>query len=191
MSPRVAEKGGFEHSGRPLRVVAIDPGVTTGVVWCTVDAWKLRDEGPAAALKGGQYSVGEYVAESGDWQQEQYVTNTLRTLVVAQNPLYVVFEDFIMAPSRVGGRDVVAPVRMTALLMGALACSGKAGVGQSSWKGGFAFISPSSAKSVCTNDRLHRWGLWHVGSDHIVDAMRVLVTWMRGYAEGMAKRSVS
>lgn len=45
------------------------------------------------------------------------------------------------------------------------------------------YQSPSEAKSVVTDDRLRRWGLWQVGSTHRRDACRHMALRLRIIAE--------
>ena len=161
---------------RRERFIAVDPGVTTGVVAVSLPAnWRSLDlYSTLSALRSGEMGLSScrQMELSGS---ETGQIDRLEALIFGRkgDPNWVkcvVVEDFILR-LRTQSRDLLAPVRLSARLEDRL------------YKGGFSgqivYQSPSDAKSIVTDLRLKQWGLWHPGSPHIRDAWRHMAKYLR------------
>lgn len=165
------------------RYVAVDPGVTTGLVqvdlprnWRSGDLYKilsaLRNLGADALSRGEEWPACRCMELLGP---ESGQIDEMIGLILGRNGRQlpakaVIIEDFIL---RQGTKDrsLLAPVRVTARLEDRLYSH--------HYGGDIVFQSPSDAKSIVTDTRLKQWGLWHSGSPHIRDAWRHLVKYLR------------
>jgi len=139
------------------RVLAIDPGVTTGWVF----GWSVRE------LVSGQ------IGPRRGWRREYGAAADLVGLVREHHAEVVVLEDFILRlPAGSSGRDGLAPVRVTAMFLAMLGRD---------WfdDGSVVFQSASDAKGVITDARLKNEGLWIRGQEHARDAMRHWLLYQR------------
>lgn len=164
--------------GSDLCVLAVDPGVKTGVAWCRVGGAVLDAVGVASVVKARLLAKrgggGEWVGGCGEVDArrlgETWAVHRLMTAVLNVKPDVVVIEDFVLrSPSM--NRDLLAPVRMTAMLLYGLSMAWP--VAQVVLQGA------SAAKTTCTDSRMRAWGLWQVGKPHATDALRHLVLYLR------------
>ena len=151
-----------------MLVVGFDPGVATG--WCVYDHELGEVVGSGVVhLELGKAEDIEGVAEQ--WMEaEMLAANELYTAVtdVAPSATWrsVGCEDFILRKQN-AGREALSPVRMAARL-------------HERFFGRWMMVSPSSAKSVVTDERLKEWGLW-LGNAHERDSLRVAIVAARSY----------
>lgn len=165
------------------RYVSIDPGVTTGFVqvdlpsnWREMDLYillKALKELDAEALSKGTEWPGCRTMELSGFESGQ-IDEMMGVILGRKGRVItakcVIIEDFILR-ERTKSRDLLAPVRLTAMLQDRLYHCG--------FSGKIVLQSPSDAKSIVTDSRLKAWGLWHEGSPHIRDGWRHLVKYLR------------
>lgn len=87
----------------------------------------------------------------------------------------MIIEDFILR-ERTMSKSLLSPVRMAARLETLLEIRSEAF--------GIPLQQPSSAKSVVTDERMRRWGLWIKGQQHARDACRHLILRLRVLYDG-------
>ena len=171
-----------------MRVMAIDPGITTG--WAVGDAPFFNDgnwvfgAGEVAALEvGRRIGVGpKETAESVNrgmlYASERLAVDVLAGMVEDYAPDVLVVEDFVVyehkATSVSTQAGALAPVRIGAMLAYVAAECGCE----------IEYQMASMGKTTVTNERLKRWGLWQVGKPHARDAIRHLVTYLRRFENG-------
>jgi hypothetical protein len=161
------------------RYVAVDPGVATGVVVVDLVAgWRERD------LYSELRSQFQLERDNPQWQRcrvwelhgdESAQIDEICAVIFGRKggaipASAVICEDFVLR-ERTKSRDLLAPVRLAAMLQDRLYCG--------SFRGEFVLQTPSDAKSIVTDERLKSWGLWHEGSLHIRDAWRHLIKYLR------------
>jgi hypothetical protein len=168
-------RGSGKGNGLRERVVAFDPGGTTG--WCAMEY--RRGAGRDGVLRWKTGSIGG----GSDGDALVSVVRGMASVVLKflPNGGTVVVEDFVLDKGRASGsRDLLAPVRLTAGLRVELAwlagMGGLEGEG-SGWR--IELQSAADAKSVVTNKRLRSWGFWVRGSDHERDAVRHALLYVR------------
>ena len=154
-----------------LHVIGIDPGETTG--WCrlTVPRDCMYGDEPSTII---EWDYGEIVG--GEFDQVAAIGRLVREtqgLDFGVGPAVVV-EDFDIPPHAPTTDPVLLwPVRLAA--MTAYAC----------WRGEMGpdatvtLQGRTMAKQTATDDRLHAWGLYIKGSDHIRDATRHAIVALR------------
>lgn len=147
---------------REYTTTGTDPGGTTG--WClvVVDKW---------ALLKPDWKILDHVEfwAAGEWTGvEQRQSHAAAELAQKWQANAVVVEDFILRTMR-GGRELLAPVRVTA------------GIEQELHPAGIHIIrqQPSLAMTTMTDIRLREQGLWLPGMPHANDATRHVFTWLR------------
>lgn len=173
-----------------IRVVAFDPGGTTGWSIMRLDIEKMFDKTARAhecvtdwyhgeidcgAMSGnvmnsaiaqgydlGQPESGEH---AGVWLMDRLIRSGRGVPGSA-----VVLEDFILRTAT-KGRDALSPVRINAALS------------QIIWEAKQVPMptlqQPSEAKTTVTDERLKLWGFWAPGSRHARDADRHALTFIR------------
>lgn len=150
-----------------MRVVALDPGETSGVAWIDLAGKDLREP------------IHKYVARMAEWTEVVGLANSENEAAMA---IYRIIEwweaDVLVCESfrvRVGETSAdpraLSPVRINA----------KVGLAVSLYKPGVQIVeqSASQAKGVITDERLKRWGLWVEGHKDARDALRHLVVFGR------------
>lgn len=148
---------------REYRVAAYDPGGVTGWCFAVIDRWALTKPDWKILDNVCFWSAGEW---TGPEARQAYAAASLSKEWCA----VTVIEDFILRTMS-GGRELLAPVRVTA------------GIEQELWSpdGGSHVIrqQPSLAMTTMTDLRLREQGLWVPGMPHANDATRHLFTWLR------------
>lgn len=163
-----------------MRVLSIDPGVTTGwVLW--------NGEVPVLGshfVREGVIGWGQIGPKRG-FSEEFECAETLVDLVFSEDGSVcdvVLIEDFILQGGslRAGGvnknRDGLSPVRITAVLLGLL--RERCGWGVGCTEGEVVFQMPAQ-KDTITNQRLKLFDMWFVGKQHARDAGRHLLVYLR------------
>lgn len=157
---------------RPRAIVAIDPGVTTGVAWSLLG--DLNQVCLDLLTEGNRGDVVEVKARDVPWG-ELDAANTIVDIIEAVDikvgVARIVIEDFVLRRFTMG-KEGLAPVRVTAYLeaeldhrLHCLDLIEKQGA--------------SSALGVVTDDRLKRWGAWVKGKPHGRAASKHLITAIR------------
>lgn len=171
-------------------VVGIDPGTATGLCWAVVGRSEVKRLGVVGALKeakGDGRLVGEEVKGANEFDSAAFILAWVevwqreaarRTRGRVQGHKAIVIEDFILR-ERTKDRSLLAPVRLTAMLEFGLRMPGSHGAAPALLPAVVVKQQPSDAKSTVTDDRLRRWDLWHVGSPHVRDATRHIITYLR------------
>lgn len=185
-------------------IVSIDPGGATGLAWAVVGRSELKKLGATQALAAAKADgrlIGEQVQGSSEFDSAAYCLAWIevwqreaarRTRGKVQVHSRIVMEDFILR-ERTKDRSLLAPVRMIAMLEFGLYAFGSptaspAQVSPEMAKLGTVGVTkqqPSDAKSVATDERLKRWGLWHAGSPHVRDAIRHMIIYLRRNEQAM------
>lgn len=141
-----------------LKIVALDPGKTTGWVYGRCIDGRFELSNGEALFRIGHGQIGQKEEELG----------TLCRSVMESGVRVIVYEDFVLYAGRshTGGtaRSGVSPVDVMAFIRGWLFAEG--------WEGRFVGQMAAQAKSMCTNDRLKKAGLWFPGEPHARDAAR-------------------
>lgn len=181
-------------SGKRLRpvgysIVCVDPGVTTGVMSVVVGREDLTAHGPAGAMAKARRRGLLWVAEvdgntdteRGDavvaWLMQREAHLRLDTNGHVRRHLAIVIEDFILR-ERSQSRDLLAPVRVTSVIEARLEAVGRMAK---------VVKQQPGQKAVITSDRLKRAGLWYVGSEHVRDAVRHAVVYLRTHQHELTK----
>jgi len=175
---------------KALRIIAIDPGGTTGWSIMTVNYHEITKFGIAThklvdTWQHGQVDCGARSgnikddADSNDYDLGREEIGEAAGVFVLENiirhnaPAAVVVEDFVLDMRRANkSRDLLSPVRISARL------------DQLLWELRVTTRHsqmPSSAKTAITDDRLERWGMY-VGSQsdrHARDADRHALLFLR------------
>lgn len=167
------------RSSEFFTVVAVDPGQTTGMARATVVVETVMVEGVPAALAqsmkfGKFYTCQVPTVPGGDGlviRELRSVTDQMQWIhmldsVSGYRVDEVVIEDFLLR-QRTMDRSLLSPVRLTAMLHGALMSDERIDVRT-------CLQQPSSAKSVVNDERLKKWGMWTIGKQHARDACRHL-----------------
>lgn len=147
--------------------VTIDPGSTSGISLVRTGF----GDSPHERILNGELEVDEISTENGEVSElVSRVVEFFEWELEDWKDGVVVVEDFILrtADKR---RKTMDPIRVTHALEGVLRDRG--------WRGELVLQQPSAAKSVVTDDRLRRWGLWIVGKPHGRDAVRHAVIYLR------------
>lgn len=172
----------YEINYEETRVIAIDPGGTTG--------WSMISIVPEVLIvdnahildniinhQHGQVDCGTRrgnldsslhpgISTHGEFSGVYDLAKFIRSWPCAA----VIIENFTLRQLRMDS-DLLSPVRVTAAL------------GQRLWETGrdYHVQSPSDAKNVCTDDRLKEWGLYDAtdGMKHARDADRHAILFLR------------
>lgn len=194
---------------RGWSVVALDPGETTGWAWAVVGRKELLRYGAEEAVhRAKQDRSGAQAADSRfmcgqvtlphthvhAWWNEAQQATELASLIGAMGNMTrrtsagavpeittVVIEDFILR-ERTKRRDLLSPVRCTAMVAQSLYQASEL---LGTELPDIVFYQSANAKSVVTNDRLKRWGLYVPGKRHAMDAVRHLVIHLRTVEEAL------
>lgn len=155
--------------------MAVDPGTTTGVARGTFVpvkggdlaahfAFGLYESWEVEGIPGEQ--AWEIIGEFVDWRADLILKHNYRPEAIS-----LTFESFQLRIDKARGagssKPMLDPIRVIS------ACEALCFNSRGERIVDFGFQSPSD-KSTITNDRLRRWGLWVVGSEHRRDAMRHL-----------------
>ncbi len=180
---RATPKGGWargEGSIGQRAVFGIDPGGTTGwAIFCWPEE-SLKLDGPPLLGSIGYWTCGQL---EGD---EDGQVDALIKMAEAWPTAEVVVEDFRLR-QMAGGRDLLAPVRVTAAFKHALRWTGEnAAPSKGRIKRTPHFQMPSLAMSAVDDDRLKRSGFWDCtkGKPHARDAIRHCLTFARRAKQG-------
>ena len=166
-------------------IIGVDAGVTTGLAWGVFNP-ALRDRTSLwQALARGRRTGWAEIGGTGDILADATsATRKVLDVIADWNmgdlgigvlDVLVVIEDFQIRRDLIGGtgRDKLAPVFVTGLMMGGLA-----GIG---WGSTVKLVSPSVSKAKATDDRLKRLGQatsgrrgWIRGKRHARDAWRLV-----------------
>lgn len=140
------------------RILGIDPGVTSGVVWGFANGGHFKCSG-FAEIKVLDSAVR---------------LDQLGRFVRKWDPKLLIVENFILYPGgrHVGGQanDGLSPVAVTYLLLGWLSRDGTHILVKKQMK---------READTITNERLKALGLWFVGKQHARDAARHAELWCR------------
>lgn len=184
VADRIVEReraAGYGPDGAWVACVALDPGKTTGVAWLRVRAAVLRDMGWLSVLKarlglGGatwEAGTGEIDCEDlvgGVGRLTDAIAGVAR-VGIARAPVrvVVVVEDFSLYAGRQHvGKDALWSPRVAA----GLQCL----IGRVT---GLLWVwQMPSERTVITDERLKRWGVY-VPGDHARDALRHMIVWLR------------
>lgn len=145
-----------------VRVMAVDPGVTSG--------WVVGHVANGAV--GGVVDLGQVVGPGwhGGWGCVASAKDLVAIGLGYGCKMWVI-EDFVLhGGGHSSERAGLEPVRVTSAMLVMLEDRG------------VVCLSAVSGKSVITDDRLKRWGLWEPGKPHAMDAMRHLVLYARSSA---------
>lgn len=180
-----------------LRVIAFDPGGTTGWSMMGVDPFKLLDRkvrphecithwyhgeidcgsqsgsaGNAAEAHGTDLGQAESGEAAGAAMCERLIG------IAGAGKTAVVLEDFILR-TQSQSRDALSPVRIIARIEQLL------------WETKTVpdpfKQQPSEAKTTVTDERLKQWGFWVPGSRHARDADRHAILFIRKVREQRSK----
>jgi hypothetical protein len=159
-------------------ILAIDPGVTTGVARAVVDL----SEGMVAECFSGALEKESWEVVGDEGEQGLLLANAVAAFVhdlsgysyssraaggMVTPDWSLVIEDWVpRLPLKSGKREVFYPVRVPQRMLGRLEESGLFE------GGGVAWQLASPAKRFATDARLRKWGVWVRGSDHQRDAWR-------------------
>jgi len=169
------------------RVLAIDPGRTTGLAVAWIDPDVLFD--PAASVRTAVVAWSAVMIADEENKQIQRICKAISILGSgpwANEGLAVVTEDFIPR-SLNKSRDFLSPVRINAVLdhelfKGVLAerwgCKATERTTERITRP-LSRQSPSDAKTVITDGRLKNWIMYTPGPDHARDATRHALLWVR------------
>lgn len=166
-----------KQSSRVKRVciLGVDPGATTGLCMITVPRESLLGDAPGKILTRDSWET----SESMRLQVRQVTSLALRAS--AFFPCLIVAEDFDLGGNRLAGAaseaDVATPIRFN----GALAYAVSSGQAEHSI---LVFQGRTLAFTTATDDRLKKWDMWDVGSDHKRAATRHAITMIRRISSG-------
>lgn len=144
------------------RALAADPGGATGWNLTVIDKRALLQPELKILEAVEFWSAGELTGP------EDKQAAALASLAILWGVNAFILEDFILR-KLAGGRDLLAPVRLTARIEQALYGSGIVIIKQ----------QPSLAMSTMTDERLRATGLWRPGQPHANDGTRHVWTWFR------------
>lgn len=162
----VAETEGKLRGKRVVRIVAVDPGVITGicVLWIDADTGKILAWAETMITFDELYQVFEIIALIRELSNYGVV--------------HVVIEDFTVAEVNMS-QDFLAPVRIGRQLEFAVFLMSKDSLGAPIFgKVELAVFQSRSRKADYSNERLKKLGFYTPGKDHRRDATRhALVRW--------------
>lgn len=166
-------------------VVAVDPGGVTG--WSVLQIHPEALVNPDIPILANieHWSHGQIKSPANDTAEQDCVSELVG--IVAQWPgCCVLMEDFILRMFSMG-RELLAPVRLNAML--AYALRTELGIEITHRQ------QPSQAKTIATDERMKEWGLYERegGMEHARDADRHAIVWMRNAKDpmrGYARRAL-
>lgn len=144
------------------RALSADPGGVTGWNLTVIDKRSLQQESRKILESVEFWSAGELTGP------EDRQAAALASLAINWGVNVFIFEDFILR-QLAGGRDLLAPVRVTARIEQALYGSNITVIKQ----------QPALAMGAMTDGRLKAAGLWLPGMPHANDGTRHVWTWFR------------
>jgi len=178
-----------------IAVLALDPGMTTGVAWFRSDMKVLRDVGPVSRVKSLLLSqVGGHGEPTGGCGQVtgSEMEQVDRLMRFAYNQLFpgvvravIVSEHDPQTFHAKSTKHTFIPHRINAMVeyVHFVAAKYVASIGGVEGRKdvGVRLVrqSPASGKGVVTDARLRNWGLWQVGQPHANDALRHLIVFLR------------
>lgn len=174
------------------RIMAIDPGMTTGIVSARLRDSEIRtghrgllsaqeaDRLRATEIDGGRIALRyDRDGEPTGWlnKDEVRVAREIWKEIDAFKPDTIVAEDFVLYPNRrhPGNKEHLSPRALWAAIELQLSLSGWVEERGCSVHRQMA----SEAKTIATDIRLKDWGLWVRGKPHARDAMRHLIVFLR------------
>jgi len=157
------------------RALWIDPGGTTGVSLVWFDPARLLDKN-VPLIRSVIAWWGGYLHGSENMQTHE-VTMLVKKYGGPAG-LAIGIEDFILQSS-IKDRHLLAPVRLTASIEYALWRGLKEHDGEVRKRTWAHKQSANDAKNVMTDERLKLWGMYTPGPDHIRDATRHSLLWLR------------
>lgn len=166
--------------------IGIDPGEVTGLAWVCLSLKQVRkgnwhdamiqaagDGRLRTATVDGSHDEDQAAQEVLDWieaRRDEVIGATSGRHVAHDG---ILLEDFLLREQTMD-RTLLSPVRIGAKV--AFGCWQRR-----RWFPDSAlayphvqWMQPSQHKSVITNDRLKRWGLWLPGTSHERDALRLV-----------------
>lgn len=168
-----------EHSKRSVRrlwVLGVDPGRTTGLCLISIPRASILGDENGAIMSRHTWEL------TGSMRQQiRNITSVALRVGMATSPCLIVCEDFDLGGNKLSGSaseaDVIIPARMGAALQHAVEC-GHAD------NAVLAFQGRTIAFTTAKDERLKKWGMWDVGSDHKRDATRHAITMIRRISSG-------
>ncbi len=168
-------------------VLAVDPGGTTGWAVFAFDP-KVFVQPETKILENiAFWSCGQFSGRENDQ------VDGLIGIAEAWPDASVVVEDFLLRQFNMG-RELLAPVRITAAFSYALRSTGTEGSRRGRGEGRkFYLQQPALAKSTITDARLRASGFYSptIGTEHARDAVRHALTYARRKKAGVLYPSVS
>ena len=185
-----------DNAERPVVVVGVDPGGTTGWAVLKVPVGELADVPHAGwVVDAGQVPSADSMNAEDAWLADVSAAERLAGAVEGVVTHYgganlAVCEDFILVPAAANaGRALLSPVRVLSALLAGAGLREWWGPGRSWYDGPKLMVrSPSAAKTTCTDERMRDWELWQAGSPHATDALRHAVLGVRELANHYASR---
>lgn len=175
-----------DDGGCGLLVLSFDPGVTTGWAVHRLDLKVLMASGFQEALRSAAsgYALGELRGQTENEMVDEMVAMTRSVFTLgdyaAGDHFAIVMEDFILRRSE-SDRSLLAPVRVFSKYEYALDVLTRGKVALP-----YVKQSASDAKTIVTDDRLIRWGVYRPGSVHARDAQRHGILFSRKVASNPA-----
>jgi hypothetical protein len=165
----------FDRRNEDMRVLAVDPGSTTGyVLWEGDEGYVGGLDVHLGVLRRGEFKGGWKAGASGVF-----------TACRAWNADVLVLEDFILeGGDHSSEREGLDSCRINAVVEFNLNRDGPdlddgGVVGRLGVVIPIVYQTASQAKGIITDERLRKWGLWHRGSAHVRDAHRHLCLYLR------------
>jgi hypothetical protein len=155
--------------GKTLFALAVDPGMTTG--WAVIGV-------PEGSIYGNEkgaieeFETGEVMGNfTGQARGLAHIARRFQN-VKSPNNIALIIEDFDPR-HHVRSEEYLSPVKLAAMLTYATDMGHLGGITGPFWQ------MPSLAKETATDDRLKAWKLYKPGSEHIKDATRHAITFIR------------
>lgn len=169
--------------GKPSRVqracvLGVDPGATTGVAMLTVPRESLLGDAPGQILTRDSWEL------TGSLRLQVRQVTSLALRASAFFPCLIVCEDFDLGGNRLSGAASEANVVLPVVFGGALKYAVTSGQADRSV---LTFQGRTIAMTTATDDRLKKWKMYDVGSDHKRDATRHAITAIRRITGGSVK----
>lgn len=174
-----------------IGVIAVDPGVTTGISIMTATKdpesrqWTATRWGSHQLSYGGSGNTSDTQGVNSAWPEQDVASQigTVFSLMSKEIPTALVIEDFIIRKMNTS-RDFLAPVRVTAGIMQHIYQWVPEVIAERHF-----FQTPADAKSICTDERMDLWG-FSISSQkdrHSRDADRHATLFLRRVSENPRK----